>query len=58
MLLVIYDILGKEIYSVNEFKSAGTHEIKFDGSKYASGLYFYSIEAGNYRETKKMVLIK
>jgi hypothetical protein len=54
----IYDILGKEIYSVNEFKKAGIHSIMFDGSKFASGIYFYRLEAGNFAETRKMVLVK
>jgi hypothetical protein len=54
----IYDILGKEIYSINEFRKAGVHEIKFDGTNLASGVYFYRIEAGSFFATKKMVLIK
>jgi hypothetical protein len=54
----IYDLLGREIYSKFEYKSPGSYELKFDGSNYASGLYFYSLEAGNHKETKKMVLIK
>ena len=54
----IYDILGKELYSVNEFKQAGTYTITLDGSNYASGLYFYRLESGSYVETKKMVLVK
>jgi hypothetical protein len=54
----VYDVLGKELYSVTEHKSAGTFQITLDGSNYASGLYFYRLEAGNYVETKKMVLIK
>jgi hypothetical protein len=54
----IYDLLGREIYSISEYKQAGSYNIRFDGSKYASGLYFYRIEAGGYVEVKKMVLIK
>jgi hypothetical protein len=54
----IYDILGKEIYSINEFRKAGIHEIKFDGSNFASGVYFYRIETGSFIDTKKMVLVK
>jgi hypothetical protein len=54
----IYDLLGREVYSFSEYKQAGSYNLKFDGSKYASGLYFYRIEAGTYVETKKMVLIK
>jgi hypothetical protein len=54
----IYDILGREIYSINEFKKAGVYDVKFDGSNYASGIYFYRLEAGSFIETKKMVLVK
>ena len=56
--LKIYDILGKEIYSVSEFRSAGHYEVRFDASNYSSGLYFYMIESGSFIQTKKMILIK
>jgi hypothetical protein len=54
----IYDLLGKEIYSMNEFKLAGSYSFRFDGSNYASGVYFYKIEASSFTDTKKMVLLK
>jgi len=54
----IYDILGKVVGTMNEFKKAGSYEYDFDGSNFASGLYFYRIESGPFAETKKMVLIK
>lgn len=54
----VYDILGKEIYSMNEFKLAGSYSFKFDGTNFASGVYFYRIETANFVSTKKMVLIK
>jgi hypothetical protein len=55
----IHDLLGREITElVNEFKSAGRHRIQFNGSSLASGIYFYSIEAGQYRQVRKMALIK
>ncbi|MGH2574098.1 MAG: T9SS type A sorting domain-containing protein, partial [Ignavibacteria bacterium] len=56
--LKIYDVLSREIYSMNEFKRAGTYEFSFDGSNLPSGLYFYRIKSGNYTETKKMMLLK
>jgi photosystem II stability/assembly factor-like uncharacterized protein len=57
--LVIYDILGKEIETlVNEKQSPSAYEVTFDGSKYASGIYFYTLIAGEYKETKKLVLLK
>ena len=57
--LKVYDILGNEIETlVNEEKPAGTYEVEFDGSGFPSGVYFYKLEAGNFIETRKMVLIK
>ncbi|NOS84091.1 MAG: T9SS type A sorting domain-containing protein [Ignavibacteria bacterium] len=55
----VYDLLGKEIKTLlNENLKSGTHNVNFDGSEIASGTYFYSIEAGEFRDIKKMVLIK
>jgi hypothetical protein len=57
--LKIYDILGKEISTlVNEKMQPGTYEVKFDGSRLASGVYFYKLQAGDFQETKKLVLLK
>ena len=57
--LKVYDVLGKEIETlVNEKKSPGTYEVTFDGSTLASGIYFYRMDAGNFIETKKMLIIK
>ena len=55
----IYDIAGREISTlVNELKTAGNHSVSFTGSSLSSGVYFYKIEAGNFVETKRMVLVK
>ena len=43
---------------VNETKEAGKYSVNFNASKLTSGVYFYSIKAGNFRDTKKMTLIK
>jgi Secretion system C-terminal sorting domain len=57
--LKVYDILGKEVATlVNEKQNAGTYSFEFNGSNLSSGIYFYKIEAGDFRETKRMVLIK
>jgi hypothetical protein len=58
--LSVYDISGKEVYRLlSKTKyDAGTHQVVFDMSKFSSGVYFYKIEAGEFTETKKMVLIK
>ena len=57
--LVVYDILGREITTlVNEMKQPGNYNVSFDASGYASGVYFYRIQAGDFTDVKKMVLIK
>jgi photosystem II stability/assembly factor-like uncharacterized protein len=57
--LKVYDIGGREIKSlVNEMKQAGTYQILFDASSLTSGVYFYTIKAGDFVETKKMMLVK
>ncbi|MBT8387941.1 MAG: T9SS type A sorting domain-containing protein, partial [Ignavibacteria bacterium] len=58
-VLKIYDVLGNEITTlVNEVKPTGVYEVEFDAAGLTSGIYFYQLKAGNYLETKKMVLIK
>jgi len=55
----VYDILSNEIaVLVNEEKSAGSYEIEFHASSLPSGVYFYQLIAGNFVETKKMILLK
>ncbi len=55
----IYDMLGNEVMTlVNEFQNAGTYQGKVDASNFASGVYFYTIRAGDFSETKKMSLVK
>ncbi len=55
----VYDILGKEVVElVNENKAAGYYPVNFDASKLASGIYIYSINAGSFSMSKKMILTK
>jgi hypothetical protein len=57
--ILVYDILGKEIATlVNEQLQPGTYEVTFDGSQLPSGVYFYQLRAGEFSETKKMILLK
>ena len=57
--LKVYDVLGKEVATlVNEQKSAGKYEVKFDASKLTSGTYIYKISAGSSVQIKKMILMK
>ena len=57
--LKVYDLLGREIATlVNEEKPAGEYEVEFNGSNLPSGIYFYQLKAGQFSETKKMILLK
>lgn len=57
--LIIYDVLGREIAApLNEKLQPGTYEVEWNGTNYTSGVYFYRLEAGNYVETRKMILMK
>ncbi|RJP67687.1 MAG: T9SS C-terminal target domain-containing protein [Ignavibacteriales bacterium] len=57
--LKVYDALGRKVATlVNEEKPAGEYEVQFDGSGLTSGIYFYQLKAGDYVETKKLILIK
>ena len=57
--LIVYDALGKEVTTlVNEQLNPGTYEVEFDGSNYSSGVYFYVLQAGDFIETRKMLLLK
>jgi hypothetical protein len=57
--ITVFDVLGKEVaILVNQQLQPGTYEIDFDGSNYSSGLYFYKLMAGDFAETRKMILIK
>jgi hypothetical protein len=55
----VYDILGREVKTLmNETKPVGYYEINFNASDLPSGTYIYEIRAGNFVETKKMILLK
>jgi len=57
--LSVYDILGREVsVLVNERKNAGSYEVKFDAAGLSSGVYFYRIQAGEFTQTKRLLLLK
>jgi uncharacterized repeat protein (TIGR02543 family) len=57
--LSIYDLAGREVaVLVNEHQQAGDHQIAFDASDLASGIYYYYLTAGGYHAVKKMVVLK
>jgi len=58
--ITVYNTLGQLVKTLvnNEMKKPGLHKVVFDGKNFASGVYFYKIEAGSFIDRKKMVLIK
>lgn len=57
--LIVFDVLGREVITLlNEKLNEGSYQVTFDGSNSTSGVYYYSLEIGNYRETKKFILLK
>jgi hypothetical protein len=64
--LKVYDLLGREVaILVNERKDAGRYSVQWDArlrsanfGGLASGVYFYTLQAGEYRDTKRMLLLK
>ena len=59
--LKIFDVTGKEVVSLlNDFREAGNHKVNFEASKYglSSGVYFYTLSANEFTQTKSMILLK
>ncbi len=55
----VYDELGREVSRlVNGNQSAGSHSVRWDGANFSSGVYFYELNAGDFHDVKKMVLMK
>lgn len=57
--LTVFNTLGQSVATlVNGSESTGTHEVRFDGSGLASGVYFYQLRAGEYLTVKKLLLVR
>lgn len=57
--LKIYNVLGSEVATmVNEVKRAGSHSVEFNASKLPSGVYIYTIKAGQFMDSRKLLLLK
>lgn len=57
--LKVYNLIGQEVATlVNEAQQSAAYEVSFDASALSSGIYFYTLRAGNFMQTKKMMLIK
>jgi arylsulfate sulfotransferase len=58
VLLGVYDTLGRKIKTlISKVMTSGNHEVSFDASNLPSGVYFYSLEVNDYKNTKKMILL-
>jgi hypothetical protein len=59
VLIKIFDVLGNEVTTlVNDHQKAGSYTVKFDGSRYASGIYILCFKSGSYNSNIKMILMK
>ena len=57
--LKIYNSIGQEVGTlINQIVPAGNHEVRFDATGLSSGVYFYTLTAGNFVESKKMIVLK
>jgi hypothetical protein len=57
--LKVYDLLGREVATlVDEYKPAGSYEVEFEASHLSSGVYLYKLSAGEFTNTKKLILLK
>jgi endoglucanase len=57
--LKVFDTLGREVaILVNEHQNGGYHSVEFNAFNFPSGIYFYRLETGSYRDTKKLLLVK
>ncbi len=57
--LKVYDMIGREVTTlVNEVQSSGSKVVSFNGNNLSSGIYYYTLTAGDFKDTKKMMLVK
>lgn len=57
--LIVYDVFGSEVITlVDEIKHTGSYSVSFNGASFSSGIYYYQLQANNFIETKKFILLK
>lgn len=55
----VFDAVGRQVgVLMDEYKTAGSHKINYDAGRLSSGVYYYTLSAGSYKETKRMTLVK
>jgi len=58
-IVTVFDVLGRDVATlVNEVKEPGTYTVTFDGSALGSGVYFYQLRAGDFTQTKRLMLVR
>jgi hypothetical protein len=58
-MLVVHDMLGRKVaLLVKEKKEPGNYEVRFDGSGLSSGVYLYRMQAGDFVQTRRLLLLK
>jgi hypothetical protein len=59
VVLIVYDVIGNEIARlVNDRRKAGIYEVKFEASNLSNGIYLYKLQAGEFVQVHKMILLK
>jgi len=57
--LIVFNAIGEKVTTlVNEFRETGNYDVEFNATQLTSGIYFHTLISGNFRETKKMILLK
>jgi len=57
--LKVFDVLGREVKALkDEWETAGIHTVTYDARNLSSGVYFYRLQAADFSDTKKLVLLK
>jgi hypothetical protein len=57
--LIVYNVSGQAVATLaQEWQPVGKHDVKFDGARLPSGIYFYKIQSGDFVEVRKMILMR